>query len=66
MLINIEKVKEFIRNYDGSQAELSRQSGIHPSMLSKVLAGERRPANKTLEALVKAGLKQEDIFYWEG
>jgi len=60
MIINIEKVKDFIRSY-GNMTELAEYSGVDRTMLYKILSGERQPGLKTLEGLMRAGLKWETI-----
>ncbi len=60
-MLNIDNIKNFIHTYNGSMRELSQHSGVNYTMLYKIMKGERSPGFKTLQGLVKAGLKKEDI-----
>ncbi len=61
MITKLENVKGFIREY-GSMTELADKSGLNRTMLYKILSGDRMPGMKTLEGLITAGMKKEDIF----
>ncbi len=41
-----------------SKVELAKRLGVHPSMVSRIVSGQRSPA-KRIEALVKMGIPAE-------
>lgn len=49
-----ERVAKHRRSLNVSQSELARRTGLHPSAISRIEAGERRIYADTLDALREA------------
>ena len=58
LVSNREKFSDWlenqIKNLGWSQADLSRESGLHRAIISKIILGSSKPSPETLESLARA------------
>jgi transcriptional regulator with XRE-family HTH domain len=54
----IDELQAYLAKHRVSKKELAKQLGVHPSMISRIISGERAPAGR-LDQLVALGIPRE-------
>ncbi|MBF0481085.1 MAG: helix-turn-helix transcriptional regulator [Desulfovibrionaceae bacterium] len=54
----VDELQAYLAKNRVSKKELAKQLGVHPSMISRIISGERAPASR-LEKLVELGIPRE-------
>jgi transcriptional regulator with XRE-family HTH domain len=54
----VDELQAYLAKNRVSKKELAKQLGVHPSMISRIISGERAPA-KRLEHLIDLGIPRE-------